>query len=142
MLIKGGIMSLFSKRVVAYIADFFVVSSFMWIISYILSLFLSPYVVFDIYGFFPYVVPVLIMVYFTICEKIKGSTVGKALMYLEVRDIRDYRITWAQAFARNLSKIYWIPIIFDWGIGKLLKKDDRILDSITNTTVVEIPNYY
>lgn len=135
-------MSLFSKRVIAYIADFFVVSSFMWIVSYILAILMNPFDAFEVYSYFPYVVPVLIMVYFTLCEKIKGATVGKALMYLEVRDIRDYRITWGQAFVRNLTKIYWIPIIFDWAIGKVLKKDDRILDTITKTTVIEIyPEY-
>lgn len=131
-------MSLFSKRVTAYIADFFVVSSFMWIISYILSLFLSPKYVFNIYGYFPYVVPILIMVYFTLCEKLKGASVGKALMYLEVRDADDRKIGWIQAFVRNLTKIYWIPIIFDWLIGKILKKDDRILDVITKTNVIEL----
>ncbi|MDO5848704.1 MAG: RDD family protein [Methanobrevibacter sp.] len=135
-------MSVFSKRVVAYIADFFVVSAIMWIFSYVLSLFMDPFELFEVYSYFPFVVPIIIMVYFTLLEKIKGATVGKALMYLEVRDIRDYRITWGQAFARNLTKIYWIPIIFDWAIGKILKKDDRILDSITRTTVIEIPKYY
>lgn len=133
-------MSLFSKRVMAYIADFFVVSSFMWIISYILSLFLSPKYVFNIYGYFPYVIPILIMVYFTLCEKIKGASVGKALMYLEVRDVDNLKISWIQAFVRNLTKIYWIPIVFDWLIGKILRRDDRILDVITKTRVVEIYN--
>lgn len=131
-------MSLFSKRITAYIADFFVVSSFMWIISYILSLFLSPKYVFNIYSFFPYIVPILIIIYFTVCEKVKGATVGKALVYLEVRDVDDYEINWAQALVRNLTKLYWFPIIFDWAIGKILKKEDRILNSITRTKVVEI----
>ena len=78
------------------------------------------------------------MVYFTLCEKLKGASVGKALMYLEVRDADDRKIGWIQAFVRNLTKIYWIPIIFDWLIGKILKKDDRILDVITKTNVIEL----
>lgn len=131
-------MSLFSKRIMAYIADFFVVSSFMWIISYLLSLFLSPKYVFNIYGYFPYIVPILIMVYFTFCEKLKGATIGKSLMYLEVRNVNNQRISWIRAFVRNLSKVYWIPIFFDWIIGKILRQDDRILDVITKTMVVEI----
>lgn len=138
MLDKGDNVTLFSKRIMAYIADFFVVSAFMWILSYALSLFLSPHYVFDLYGFFPYVVPVLTVIYFTVCEKIKGATVGKALMYLEVRNTKNYKISWIQALVRNLTKIYWFPLLFDWAIGKILKKDDRIFNILTKTTVVEI----
>jgi hypothetical protein len=37
---------------------------------------------------------------------------------------------------RNLTKIYWFPILFDWLIGKIMGKD-RILDEITRTVVIE-----
>ena len=76
------------------------------------------------------------MVYFAACEKFKGATVGKALLYLQVRSRNGAYISWAQAIVRNLSKIYWFPIIFDWAIGKILKKD-RILTDITRTVVVD-----
>ncbi|MGN0177644.1 MAG: RDD family protein [Methanobrevibacter sp.] len=126
-------MSVFLKRVIAYFMDFFVVSAFMWIVSYLLSLVLS--VNNPIYHYFIYVVPVLIMVYFVVCEKFAGSSVGKSLMYLQVISQNGAPISWSQAIVRNLTKIYWIPIIFDWAIGKILK-EDRFFNVISKTVVI------
>ena len=127
--------SFFTRRIIAYLLDFFVVSAFMWIVSYLLSIFVNPISSFTIYSYFPYVVPVLIMVYFVACEKYKGATVGKALMYLRVVSRNGYPISWIQAIIRNLSKIFWFPIVFDWAIGKVIGKNDRILDVFTKTVV-------
>lgn len=129
--------SLFTKRIAAYLADFFVVSAFMWIVSFVLCLLANPYSMNSLYSYFPYVVPVLIMVYFVVCEKYKGATVGKALLYLQVRSNNGEYVSWQQAIVRNLTKIYWFPIIFDWAIGKILGKNDRILNSITKTRVFD-----
>lgn len=129
--------SLFTKRIAAYLADFFVVSAFMWIVSFVFYLLANPYSMNSLYSYFPYVVPVLIMVYFVVCEKYKGATVGKALLYLQVRSNNGEYVSWQQAIVRNLTKIYWFPIIFDWAIGKILGKNDRILNSITKTRVFD-----
>lgn len=129
--------SLFTKRIAAYLADFFVVSAFMWIVSFVLYLLANHYSMNSLYSYFPYVVPVLIMVYFVVCEKYKGATVGKALLYLQVRSNNGEYVSWQQAIVRNLTKIYWFPIIFDWAIGKILGKNDRILNSITKTRVFD-----
>ena len=128
--------SILSRRVVAYIIDFFVVSAFMWIVSYFLYYIVNPYNSYMVYNYFPYVVPVLILVYFILCEKFNGATVGKSLMYLQVRSKNGSLISWPQAIVRNLTKIYWIPIIFDWAIGKILKTD-RLFNNITRTIVVD-----
>ena len=130
-------MSIFARRVLAYIADFFVVSAFMWIVSFVLFYLVNPYSMFTIYSYFIYVIPVLIMIYFVLCEKLKGATVGDALLYIQVRQYNGDYITWRQAIVRNLTKLYWFPIIFDWAIGKILKKDDRILDVVTKTLVID-----
>lgn len=129
-------MSVFSRRVIAYIMDFFVVSAFMWIVSYLCSLVINPYYSYTVYQFFPFVVPILIMVYFVYCEKFYGATVGKSLMYLQVRSRNGALISWPQAIVRNLTKVYWIPILFDWAIGRALNTD-RILNHITKTVVVD-----
>ena len=128
--------SVFTRRVLAYIIDFFVVSAFMWIVSYLLSVFINPYGQFQVYMYFPYVVPILIILYFVILEKNKGATVGKALMYLRVISRNGYPISTVQAIVRNLTKIFWFPIIFDWALGKLFRRDDRIFNNITKTMVV------
>ena len=129
-------VSIFSRRVIAYIMDFFVVSAFMWIISYLLSLVISPYYSYTVYQFLPFIVPILIMVYFVYCEKVYGASVGKSLMYLQVRSRNGAFISWPQAIVRNLTKVYWIPILFDWAIGRVLNTD-RILNHITKTVVVD-----
>ena len=130
--------SVFTRRVIAYILDFFVVSAFMWIVSYLCYFLMNAYETFAVYQFFPIVLPIIILIYFIVLEKSKGATVGKALMYLEVRSRNGARINWAQAIVRNLSKIYWIPVIFDWLIGKLLGAgNNRFLGSVTKTVVID-----
>lgn len=128
--------TIFTRRVIAYVIDFFVVSAFMWIVSYLLSIFINPYNSYTVYMYFPYVVPVLCLVYFIGLEKLKGATVGKALMYLRVISRNGYPISWIQAIIRNLTKVFWFPIIFDWAIGKIIRRNDRILGLFTKTIVV------
>lgn len=127
--------SVFSRRVVAYVLDFFVVSAFMWIVAYLLSLIINPLNYYDVVKNFVFIVPILTYVYFVLCEKFFGSSVGKSLMYLQVKSKNGYDINWPQAIVRNLTKIYWIPIIFDWAIGRILNTD-RILNNITRTVVI------
>lgn len=137
-------MGLFLKRTIAYILDFFVVSAFMWIFSYFAYFFINYFNMFQIYHYFVFILPVLILLYFTILEKNLGATVGKRLMFIEVKSVvprrgklgRDYSITYRQALIRSLSKIYWFPIIIDVILGQITGKT-RLLDGITRTTVVE-----
>ena len=132
------------KRVIAYILDFFVVSAFMWIISYFAYFFVNYFNMFQIYHYFVFILPILILIYFIVLEKNLGATVGKRLMFIEVKAVtprrgrlgRDYSITYMQALIRSLSKIYWFPIIIDVILGKITGKT-RLLDGIARTTVVE-----
>ena len=127
--------SVFSRRIIAYVIDFFVVSAIMWIISYLSSLIVGPVDIMGVYGILPYFVPILGFVYFVFLEKTIGATIGKALMYLEVRSRNGAYINWAQSIVRNLTKIYWIPVIFDWAIGRFMNSD-RLFANITKTVVV------
>lgn len=137
-------MGLFLKRTIAYILDFFVVSAFMWIVSYFAYFFINYFNMFQIYHYFVFILPILIILYFTILEKNLGATIGKRLMFLEVKSTvprrgrlgRDYSLSYSQALIRSLSKIYWFPIIIDVILGKITGKT-RLLDGITRTTVVE-----
>lgn len=127
--------TIFTRRVIAYIIDFFVVSAFMWIVSYLIYFTMNPSNVHSVYQYFPIVVPILIMLYFVGCETINGATVGKALMYLQVKSRNGANINIVQAFVRNLSKIFWVPILFDWIFGKALGRD-RLLAELTRTVVI------
>lgn len=119
----------------AYIIDFFVVSAIMWIFAFLLSLMIRPADINGVYGYLPFIAPVLGFAYFVVLEKSKGATVGKALLYLEVRSRNGANINWPQAIVRNLTKIYWIPIIFDWLIGRFMNTD-RLFGNITRTVVI------
>lgn len=133
--------NIFSRRVIAYIADFFVVSAIMWIVSYLMYLIINPYETYKVYSYFIYVVPFLVFFYFVILEKFKGSTVGKALMYIQVRSKNGAKISWAQAIVRNLTKLFWIPILFDLVLGFIFTREDRLFNSITKTIVVDERKY-
>ena len=88
-----------------------------------------------------YIVPVIGLIYFVYLEKTKQTTVGKSLMYLRVVSRNGYPITWIQAIVRNLTKIFWFPIIFDWAIGHLLNTKDRVFGVFTKTMVVNEIQY-
>lgn len=126
--------SVFTRRIIAYVLDFIVVSAIMWIFSYVVYMLLGPNS-YSVYKYYIYALPVFIVLYFTLCEKMAGASVGKAIMYLQVRSRNGARISWIQAILRNITKIYWVPIIFDWLIGKLLRSD-RLFGAISKTVVI------
>lgn len=128
-------VSVFTRRVIAYLMDFFVLSAFMWIVSFLLNFAMAGHA-YSLYQVLIYIVPILIFVYFVYCEKTYGATVGKSIMYLQVRSKNGARISVPQALVRNITKIYWFPIIFDWAIGKILKTD-RLLNTVTKTVVID-----
>ena len=125
----------FKKRAYAYIVDFFVVSALMWIISYVLYLFANFYNVFAIYHYFIFVLPVIQLIYFTVLEKTMHATIGKRLFYIEIESLRG-NLSYSQTFIRSISKIFWVIIILDILLGIITKKDDRFLDYISRTHIV------
>ena len=127
--------TVFTRRVIAYIIDFFAVSAIMWILAYFIFSVMTPSTVYGVYKYFPFAVVIIILAYFVICEKLFAATIGKSIMHLQVRSKNGAFISWPQAIVRNLTKIYWVPIIFDWLIGKFLNTD-RILNNITRTVVI------
>lgn len=126
----------FKQRAGAYIVDFFVVSAFMWIISYVLYLFANHYNVFAIYHYFIFVLPIVQLIYFTVLEKVNHATLGKRLFAIEVQSTNQ-DLSYAQTFVRSISKIYWVIIILDILVGIIVKKDDRFLDYISRTVIVK-----
>ena len=135
-------VSLFKKRVLAYIADYFVVTAIMWIIAQLLAIVAFPYVTFFIYGYFIILLPFVGLIYFLVLELKLGATVGKHLLFLKVVSTNDGTfysdISFIQSLVRNLSKIYWLPIIIDLIIGRLFgSSNERILGKLSRTEVVK-----
>ena len=127
--------TVFTRRVIAYILDFIVVSAFMWIVSYFVYGIVGAKSFYNVFQYAQYIVPVIIFLYFILTEKFAGASIGKAILGLEVKSQNGADISWLQAIVRNLTKIYWIPIVFDWLVGKILGTD-RILNDITRTVVI------
>jgi len=98
--------TIMKKRIIAYIADFFVVSAILWILAWILGYIFIPYSMFIVYNYFIFLLPVVSMIYFIILEKTKGQTIGKQLVFIKVEGIDNSEINYKQAFLRNISKIY------------------------------------
>ncbi|MDR2967322.1 MAG: RDD family protein [Methanobacteriaceae archaeon] len=129
---------MFKKRTLAYLADYFVVTAILWIFAQILAIIIIPFSLFFVYNFFIYLLPVFILFYFVLLEKKKGTTIGKDILDLKVVSEDGENISYREAIIRNLSKLYWIPIIFDLIIGKYYgESDERILGRWSKTMVVE-----
>lgn len=132
---------LFKKRALAYIADYFVVTAIMWIIAELLAVVVFPYTAFFIYNYFIILIPIVGMIYFVVLEAKMGTTVGKHLLFLKVVSITNKteytNISYKQGIIRNISKIYWLPIIIDIIIGRLVgSSNERILGRLSKTEVV------
>ncbi|WP_225370007.1 RDD family protein [Methanobrevibacter arboriphilus] len=85
--------------------------------------------------------PIIGLAYFILLEKKLGTTVGKHLLFLKVLSTDSYnynnKISYKQSVIRNLSKIYWIPIIFDILIGRFTgSSNERILGRLSHSEVV------
>ena len=131
-------VSVFRKRILAYLADYFVVTAILWILSQILAIIVIPFSFFIIYNCFMFLLPIVIIFYFVLLETKKGTTIGKDILSLNVVSEDGTNISYKQAIIRNLSKLYWIPIIFDFIIGKYVgESDERILGQLSKTMVVE-----
>ncbi|MGL4669188.1 MAG: RDD family protein [Methanobacteriaceae archaeon] len=131
-------MEIFRKRIVAYIMDYFVISSIMWVLSQIVAFIVFSYSTFLVYNYLIFVLPVLTLIYFVILEKIKGETVGKNLMGLKVVNEYNGNISYKSSIIRNISKIYFLPILIDLVIGRFSKGDnERILGKASKTVVIE-----
>lgn len=74
-----------------------------------------------------------------ILEGLFSATIGKRLLGLRVIDTSGIKITWTQAFVRNISKLFPPFFLLDI-IGGLLQKTDnqRTLDQIAQTYVIKL----
>ena len=83
-------VSVFKKRVLAYVADYFVVSAIMWIIAELLYLIVFPFSAFFVYEYMIILAPIIGLAYFILLEKKLGTTVGKHLLFLKVLSTDSY----------------------------------------------------
>lgn len=128
-------MEHFTLRLKAFIIDAIVVTLFTGLVNNLLYIFLLPTNNQQLLSWYPYgVLVVVTLAYFTIFEAKTNKTIGKKISKLYVSDSEGY-MSYFKAFVRNISKIFWVPLIFDVIIGKLLGFPSRLFDKIAGTDV-------
>ena len=128
-------MEHFMLRTEALIIDAIVVTLFTALINNILYIILSIINNQFLLSIYPSIVLIIVtMCYFTIFEAKTNKTIGKKIAHLYVSDDEGY-MSYKKAFIRNLTKIYWIPLIFDIILGKILNYPSRLFDKLAGTDV-------
>ncbi len=128
-------MEHFVLRTKALIIDAVIVTLFSMLIDNILYIVLSIVNNQLLLAYYPSAVLVVVtMLYFTIFEAKTNKTLGKKVTHLYVSDEEGY-MSYKKAFIRNLTKIYWVPLIFDVILGKILNCPSRLFDKLAGTDV-------
>lgn len=128
-------MEHFIKRLYACVIDFIVVFLLIAIVNNILFVPISLLKIPFLSAYYPYIVTIIItLAYFGIMEAKTNKTIGKMIMKLYVSDEEGY-ISYSSAIIRNITKCFWIPLIFDVIIGKILGFPSRLFDKIAGTDV-------
>ncbi|MBR0473328.1 MAG: RDD family protein [Methanosphaera sp.] len=128
-------MEHFILRLKAFIFDFIVVTLFTALVNNILYILLVSFNNQQLLSWYPYAVLIIVtLAYFTILEAKTNKTIGKKIAKLYVSDSEGY-MSYARAFIRNVSKIFWVPLIIDVIIGKVLGFPSRLFDKIAGTDV-------
>lgn len=128
-------MEHFVLRTKALIIDAVIVTLFSMLVNNILYIVLSIINNQLLLAYYPSVVLIVVtMLYFTIFEAKTNKTLGKKVTHLYVSDEEGY-MSYKKAFIRNLTKIYWVPLIFDVILGKILNCPSRLFDKLAGTDV-------
>ena len=129
------IMEHFVLRTKALILDAIIVTLFTALINNIIYILLILLNIQFVLAYYSSVVLVIVtMVYFTLFEAKTNKTIGKKIMKLYVSDYDGY-MSYKKAFIRNLTKLFWIPLIFDIIIGKIMNYPSKLFDKLVGTDV-------
>jgi uncharacterized RDD family membrane protein YckC len=130
------------NRVVAFIVDALIVFIPLAIITVIVAIFVA------FSGFSPFAIifggvisilwSLLFVLYFTVTESMWGASLGKRFLHLKVVSKTGSHPNMAEAFVRNLSKIYWLLLLLDIIVGLAISKgyQQKYSDKFMGTSVV------
>ena len=130
-------------RLIAYIIDGVIIAiivGILWVILFLPFLLVGAF--FASWGWtlvFPFVVGLLMVLYFLYAEVNWGGTLGKRILGLRVQTVKGGRITYGQSLIRNISKIHPLLLLLDWLIGIVTPGDKRqkYSDRMAGTVVVQ-----
>jgi uncharacterized RDD family membrane protein YckC len=82
----------------------------------------------------------IFFIYILILEGVKGKTIGKHLLHLQVVTVDGGPIDISKAIVRNISKINGILLLLDWIVGIATDGDprQRFMDRIAGTLVIKM----
>jgi uncharacterized RDD family membrane protein YckC len=130
------------NRFIAFIVDALIVFIPLAIITFAVAIFvafggLSPFALF-LGGAVSILWSLLFVLYFTVTESMWGESFGKRFFHLKVVSKTNANPTIAEAFIRNLSKIYWLLLLLDVIVGLALSKgyQQKYSDQFMGTKVI------
>jgi uncharacterized RDD family membrane protein YckC len=96
----------------------------------------APYTWF--FGAFSALWDLILVFYFATAESTSGASISKRVFNLRVVSKTGSTPTLADAFVRNLSKIYWLLLLLDIIVGLVVSKNyqQKYSDQFVGTTVV------
>ena len=109
------------ERLIALIVDYVIVYAVLGIITAVIAIpamFTGGAAFFGVvFGGVAVLWGVVFVVYNALMEASSGASIGKKLFRLKVVSRRSSNPTFAEAFVRNLSKIYWLLLLLDVIVG-------------------------
>jgi uncharacterized RDD family membrane protein YckC len=90
-------------------------------------------------GVFSFAAGVVLLFYFALFEVATGSSLGKRMVGLAVRSRSGGNPSLGEAFARNISKVYWALLFLDIIVGLATSKEytQKFSDRFVGTSVVK-----
>jgi uncharacterized RDD family membrane protein YckC len=129
-------------RFVAFVVDAVIVFVILAIIAAVAAI---PFLLFNrfapftwFFGTFSAFWGLILVFYFAVAESTSGTSFGKRIFSLRVVSKTGSTPTLAEAFVRNLSKIYWLLLLLDVIVGLAVSKNyqQKYSDQFIGTTVV------
>jgi uncharacterized RDD family membrane protein YckC len=132
------------QRIVAYVIDAVIVYLALGILAVVYAL---PFFFIAginamaamFVGVLSFVAGIVLVLYFVFFEMWAGTSLGKRAMGLVVRSKSGKNPSLVEAFARNISKIYWILLLLDIIVGLATSKayTQKFSDQFAGTSVVK-----
>ncbi|MDG6917189.1 MAG: RDD family protein [Nitrososphaerota archaeon] len=109
------------ERLIALVVDYVIVYVVLGIVTAIVAIpaLLTGGTVFFgvVFGGVALLWGIIFVLYNTVMEASSGASIGKRLFRLKSVSRRGSNPTFAEAFVRNLSKIYWLLLLLDVIVG-------------------------
>jgi len=129
------------QRLVGFIIDAVIVYLVLAVLTALVALpalFTSGVSFFAVvFGGIAFLWGIIFVLYFTVAEATYGASIGKHVFRLKVVSKTGSKPNFAEAFIRNLSKVYWLLLLLDVVIGLAVSKgyQQKYSDYFMGTTV-------